>query len=390
MRDGTELPRARGSVLVVDDDPVSRRILTHLLTQEGHDLTLAENGARAVEALSERSFDLVVLDIRMPELDGYEVCRRIRHNPITQALPVIMITAEGAEKLPALEAGADDFLTKPFDREELLARVRSLLRIKRYHDTIEAQRSELEAWTRTLEERVRDQVREIERLSTLRRFLAPQVANLLLSSDDREFLKPHRRLVVVCFADLRRFTAFTESIEPEELIRVLDEFYGAVGAVIAESHATVGYLGGDSVMAYLNDPLPCPEPEKDGATMALKIRTAMSPVIARWRRLGYDMDVGIGLASGYATLGVAGFEGRFEYSPLGTVVNLAARLCGEAAPGQILLSRRLCAAIEEDFETEPLGDVPLNGFHRPVPIASLVGSRRNAAVETVAAEEIRT
>ncbi|MGH9226996.1 MAG: response regulator [Acidimicrobiales bacterium] len=372
-------PVPGASVLVVDDDSVSRRILSHMLEQEGHCTTLAEDGRRALDLLAQECFDIVLLDIRMPAMDGYEVCRRIRAVPETQALPVVMITAEGPdEKLSALDAGADDFLVKPFDRGEFLARIRSLLRIKRYHDLIQDQRVELAAWNRDLERRVADQVDEIERLGRLRRFLSDQVADLVLSSGDDAFLKPHRRFIAVCLCKLHGFSTFIEAAEPEELLGVLGSFYEALGEVLRLFGAAVGYLAGDSVLAYLNDPVPCDDPEARVAGMALALRGAMVEPTAHWQSLGYKLDVGMGVASGYATLGMSGFEGRYEYTPIGSVVNLAGRLAEQAGPGQILIAQRLCASIEDAFDVEMLGDITLAGFQRPTPAIRLVDARHGA------------
>jgi adenylate cyclase len=379
---GSETSR-RPSTLVVDDDPVNRGLLTHLLTQEGHVVIEVADGPAALETLERKPIDIVLLDIRMPGLDGYEVCRRIRANPATQTLPVVMITAEGPEeKLSALDAGADDFILKPFDRSELLARVRSLLRIKRYHDTIQAQAfelaaqaSELAQWNATLERRVEEQVTQLEALGRLRRFLSPQVADMVVNSGDGTLLDAHRRQIAVIFCDLRGFTAFSETAEPEELIGVLRDFHEAVGAVLRGFEATVGYFAGDSVMAYFNDPLPCPDPEARAARTAVAIRAAMDQPIARWSKFGHDLGLGIGVAAGYATLGMVGFEGRFEYTALGTVVNVAARLCAEAKAGQVLISPRVYAAAEELLEVERIGELVLKGISKPMPVHHVVAVR---------------
>jgi adenylate cyclase len=366
----------RGTVLVVDDDAVNRNLLTHILGQEGHDVIAAADGPSALEVLEHKPIDLVLLDIRMPGMDGHEVCRRVRANPATERLGVVMITAEGhEEKRAALDAGADDFILKPFDRHELLARVRSLLRIKRYHDTIEAQAVELAEWNAGLERRVEAQVAELESLGRLRRFLSAPVADLVVNSGDETLLEAHRRHISVLFGDLRGFTAFSETAEPEELIGVLRDFHEAIGGVLRRFEATVGYFAGDSIMAFFNDPLPCPDPEARAVETALSIHAAMEEPIMRWCKFGHDLGLGLGVAAGYATLGMVGFEGRFEYTPLGTVVNTAARLCSEARAGQTLISQRVYAAVEELVQVEPVGELILKGISKPAPVHNVIALR---------------
>src|SRR4051794_33157352 len=278
-----------------------------------------------------------------------------------------MITASGEqEKVAAIEAGADDFIAKPFEQAELAARVRSLLRIKRYHDTIQAQAEELAAWNRELERRVAEQVDALERLGRLRRFLSPQLADLIVSSGDESFLHSHRREITVVFCDLRGFTSFAESVEPEELMQVLADYHAALGRLVHGHGGTLERFTGDGLMIFFNDPLPCEDAPHRAVRMAAAMRDAVRELAAGWRRLGYDLDFGVGIAQGHATLGRIGFEGRSDYAAIGTVTNLAARLCAEAGPGQILISQRVFAATEDAITATEVGELELRGFIRPV------------------------
>ncbi|HEV3495343.1 MAG TPA: response regulator, partial [Actinomycetes bacterium] len=348
--------------------------LDAVFTPRGYDVRAAASGAEALARLRETPVDLVLLDIVMPEMDGYEVCRRLRQDPATAFLPVVMITASGdQERILAIEAGADDFVTKPFDQAELLARVRSLLRIKRYHDTIEAQAAQLAEWNRTLSQRVQEQVEQLERMGRLRRFLSPQLADLVVSSGDESFLNSHRRDITVVFCDLRAFTAFAETAEPEEVMGVLDEYYQALGDLVTRFEGTLERFTGDGLMVFFNDPLPCEDAPLRAVRMAVAMRNRVQGLAQGWARHGYDLALGVGVAQGYATLGQIGFSGRSDYTAIGNCTNLAARLCAEARPWQILLSPRVHAAVEEFVTSEPVGELTLRGFSRPVATFNVVG-----------------
>jgi adenylate cyclase len=363
-----------GTILVVDDLPQNVRLLEAVLAPRGYTVLGCGSGREALERVRAEAVDLVLLDIVMPEMDGYAVCRALREAPDTSYLPVVMITASGdQEKVAAIEAGADDFVTKPFDQAELLARVGSLLRIKRYHDTIEAQAAELAAWNRELETRVQEQVEALERMGRLRRFLSPQVAELVLSSGDESFLQSHRREITVVFCDLRGFTGFAETVEPEDVMVVLGEYQAAVGDLAHRFEGTLERFTGDGVVTFFNDPLPCPDAPQRAVRMAVAIRGRVGRLAEDWRRHGYELDVGLGIAQGHATLGRIGFEGRFDYAAIGSVTNLAARLCAEAAPGQILVSQRVHAAVEDIVTADGLGDLALRGFSRPVRAYNVLG-----------------
>jgi adenylate cyclase len=355
------------TILVVDDQPQNVRLLDAVLTPRGYRVLSADSGAAALEMLEAEQPHLVLLDIVMPGMDGYEVCERIRSNPATAFLPIVMITAsDGEQKVRGIEAGADDFITKPFDQAELLARVKSLVRVKRYQDTIRGQADELEAWNRQLEDRVASQLAEIERATRLRRFLPPQMTELILDSGDESFLESHRREIVVVFCDLRDFTPFAESSEPEEVMGVLSEYHAALGDLVFRFEGTLERFTGDGLMVVFNDPMPCDDASLRAIRMAVAMRTRVQDLATSWSRHGHDLGFGIGIAKGYATLGRIGFEGRFDYTAIGSVVNLASRLCAVAQSWQILVAQRVLTGTDDLVITSPVDDLDLRGFSRPV------------------------
>ena len=367
-------------ILAVDDVPQNLRLMEAVLTPNGFEVVTAGTGEDALLQVLREKPDLVLLDIMLPGIDGYEVCRRLRADPKTSFLPVVMVTASGLpEKVKAIEAGADDFIAKPFDQPELLARVRSLLRVKTYHDEAERQKSELAEWNRTLEDRVKEQVDELSRLGRLRHFLSPQVAELVMSQGADELLAGHRREITVVFADLRNFTTFSETAEPEEALGVLRAYHATMGEVIFHHNGTLEHFAGDGMMVFFNDPVAIDAPQLQATRMAIAMRERFAELQAGWKKRGYDLGLGIGIAVGYATLGRIGFEGRFDYGAVGMVVNLASRLSGAAKSGEILVSNRVYAAIDDLVETRSAGQLELKGFHQPVPAFAVTALREVAA-----------
>ena len=364
--------------MIVDDVPENLRLLEAVLVPRGYEVTTAGSGEEAIEKVGADPPSLILLDLVMPGMDGHEVCRRLRSEPASQFLPIVMVTASGPqEKVRALETGADDFVTKPFDQAELLARVRSLLRIHEYRATIETQAAELERWNHTLEARVSEQVAEIERVGRLKRFLSPQVSEVILSNP--QLLESHRCEITVVFADLRGFTSFAESAEPEDVHGVLSEYHAELGELIFEHDGTLERFTGDGMMVFFNDPLPCPDAPRAAVSMAVAMRARVEELRGGWERLGHSLDFGMGVAQGYATVGGIGFEGRADYAAIGTVTNLAARLCAEAEGGEILVSDRVYAAVEDEFTARPRDDLTLKGLSKPVRAHSIIGSAAKEA-----------
>ena len=372
------------ALLVVDDNEDNRYTLSLQLNAQGyHNIAIATNGREALSVLHSKPFDLVLLDIMMPELNGYEVLERMRSSPELRNIPVIMISAIGeiASVVRCIELGAEDYLPKPFEPTLLRARVYASLERKRLHDQVVAQAAdlasqaaELATWNKTLEQRVADQLGEIERMGKLRRFLSPQVADLIVASGMEKQLQSHRREITALFCDLRGFTSFSETSDPEDVMMLLRDYHAAIGQIIIKYGATLEHFAGDGVMLIFNDPLPIDKPELQAVRMALEMRDAIGTLTEKWRRLGHDIGFGIGISNGFATLGTIGFEGRFDYAAVGTVSNIASRLCDEAKPGQILISPRVLMAVEDTMKVEPVGELTLKGIRRPMTAYNVVAA----------------
>jgi adenylate cyclase len=358
-----------GRILVVDDQRAIAEMMTGVLQGRGYEVLTAFDGESALRQVRAERPDLVVSDILMPGMDGYELCRRVRSDPLTALLPIVLVTSldPQAERINGLEAGADDFLSKPVNWEELFARVKSLLRVKRLQD-------EVVSWNMELEGRVRDQVSQLERLSRLKRFFSRQVAEAIVAGGE-EILKPHRRDITAVFLDLRGFTAFTDRADPDEVLELLRAYHATLGATVEEFGGTLEHFAGDGMMIIFNDPFPVERPAERAVRMAMALQHAFRPISRAWAKLGHDVGLGIGIAQGEATLGVIGFEQRWEYAAIGNVPNLAARLCGEAGAGEIILDAQTERAVAAVATTEPVGSLALRGFQQAVPAFRLKALR---------------
>jgi len=368
-------------VLIADDNPANVRILSMRLAADGYDVVTARDGEEALAVAHESQPDLILLDVMMPKLDGITVCRRLKEAQETSFTPIILVTAmtEPKDIVAGLEAGADEYLTKPVDHAALSARVRSMLRIKALHDTVTAQADEIARWNATLERRVAEQVGQLEQMSRLKRFFSPPLADAILAGGATDPLRPHRREISVVFLDLRGFTAFAEISEPEEVSEVLGAYHKEVGRIIQAHEGTLERFTGDGMMIFFNDPVPVQNPEERAVRMAEAMRARVRGLAAEWRRRGYDLDLSMGIAKGYATIGAIGFEGRQDYAAIGSVTNLAFRLCTEAAGDQILISLGIHAAVADLVNVKEVGPLQLKGFRRPVPAYEIVDLKQPSA-----------
>jgi class 3 adenylate cyclase/CheY-like chemotaxis protein len=370
-----ESMRTPPRILIVDDQPMNVDILQTRLAVHGYEILTASDGVEALAVARTQQPDLILLDIMMPRMDGIEVCKHLKADPALPFMPIIMVTARADTRdvVAGLEAGADEYLTKPIDQAALVARVKSMLRIKALHDTVQDQAAQLAVWNDALERRVAEQLAQLERLGRLKRFLSPQLAELVVSAGGERLLESHRREITVVFCDLRGFTAFAETAEPAEVMGVLQEYHTAMGELIFRFEGTLERFTGDGLMVFFNDPLPCPDPVARAVRMAVAMRQYMGELTERWCKRGHQLAFGMGIAHGYATLGMIGFEGRVDYGAIGPVTNLASRLCDQAQGGEILISQQAYAAVEELVYAEPAGDLPLKGYLKPVPAFNVVG-----------------
>ena len=338
-------------VLVVDDNPDMRSYVERILGKR-YRIVLAKDGAEAFEQAQRLRPELIVTDVMMPKMSGHDLLQAVRNDKGLRSVPVIFLTARaGTEaRIESLHAGADDYLSKPFDEHELLARVDNLVRS-------------------------RAQERELAQLQKekISRFLPPYLAEMIVSGEHEDFLKGHRREITVLFIDLRGFTAFVEIAAPEEVMTILRDYQTVMGRLVSEYEGTLERFVGDAVMIYFNDPLPCPNHAEQAVKLALAMRQAVESLRQEWKTRGIDLGAGIGIATGYATIGAVGFEGRKDYAAIGPVTNLAARLCSEAQHGEILISDRVISSVKDLITIQSLGEFRLKGVQKPVAVAQVVG-----------------
>jgi adenylate cyclase len=352
--------------LIVDDSAVNRMLLARHLAGIGIGAREAGDGRSALDTLRAHSSEIavVLLDVMMPEMDGYETLAAIKSDEDLRHLPVIMVS--GVDELDSvarcIELGAADYLPKPFNAVILGARVRASMADKRLHDAEVAHAAAQAEMLETIE----------RQKAELSRFLSPQVAALVSTAEGEALLAGHRREATAMFSDLRGFTAFSDTAAPEEVLGVLREYHGAMGALIVEFGGTLEHFAGDGMMVFFNDPVPQPDHAERAVRLALAMRDRFDELNAGWARLGYELGLGIGIATGYATLGRIGFEGRYDYGMVGTAVIVASRLSSAAEAGQILLNPRTHAAVESLVTTESVGDLQLKGFSRPVPTVNVL------------------
>jgi class 3 adenylate cyclase len=356
-------------ILIVDDEPFNLDLLEQELMEYDYVIERANDGVEALEKTASFKPDVILLDFMMPRMNGLEVVKRLRQDQEHRSIPVILLTAKATQedKVAGLDAGADDYVTKPFDAIELLARVRAMMRLKEMHDT-------LEEWNRTLAETVKKQVADLERMARLKRYLSPQIAETILG-DDNDLFKTHRREITIVFLDLRGFTAFSDNAEPEEVMEFLRHYHSEMGNLIFKYEGTLERFMGDGIVIIFNDPLSCEEHAHKAARMALEMRERVKDLRTGWRKKGYDLDLGVGFATGYATLGTMGFEGRMDYGTVGNLPNLAARLCAEAKGGQILTDQKTMSRLENAFSAESIQELNLKGINRPILAFNVTGAR---------------
>ena len=358
-----------GIALVVDDSRVNRLVLARQLTGLGIELLEAENGVEALELLRAHAtaIDVVLLDVMMPELDGYATLEAMKADEAIRHIPVLIVS--GVEELESvvrcIELGATDYLPKPINPRILAARLNASLAAKNLRD-LELEHIEQQ---RTLTETIERQKSELSQ------FLSPQIAALVSSPEGEGLLSGHRREITVAFCDLRGFTTFAEQADPEELFGVLGEYHRMMGDAIVEYGGTLEHFAGDGVMIFFNDPVLQDDHVERAVRMAVAMRERFQDLGQQWRKRGYELGFGVGIAVGYATLGRIGFEGRHDYAAIGNVVILASRLSSQAAADQILLSQRAAGIIEGLVEVESVGELQIKGLSRPVSASNVLVPR---------------
>jgi adenylate cyclase len=369
-RDGSS---GKFRILVLDDNVDLASALGELIEDAGYEVFETQSVEKALEKLKHDGIDLVISDVRMPEMTGYDFCRAARAQMQNEYIPIILLTGEidEFEIIKGLDAGADDFLLKPTRLPDLIAKIRSLLRIRSLQNKIREQAEKLADWNRDLNNRVHLQVAELNKLERLKRYFSQNVAEIIVSDDFENRLKTHRKKISALFVDLRRFTAFAEAVEPDEVSRVLSEFYSSVGQIASRYEVTLGNIAGDGMLFFFNDPIDLPDHREKAVMMALDLRSSLSSCSQNWSNQGYSLSFGIGLAEGEATIGGVGFQQFWTYTVVGSTVNLASRLCSEAVDGEILVSDRFRSRVQGNLAVESKGTKRLKGFTDEVSVFNI-------------------
>ena len=386
------------TILIVDDTPANLALLSEVLRPD-YRTKAAVNGEKALKlAGGSAPPDMILLDIMMPGMDGYEVCRRLKADPLTRDIPVIFVTAmtDEHDEAKGLALGGVDYLTKPISPAIVRARIKTHLLLHAQARAmahligkLEAQAAELTDFNQTLEHRVQEAVSQLERLSRLKRYFSAPVVDWLLSGSAEDPLKTHRREVAAVFIDLRGYTAFTETSDPEDVMGVIGDYHEAMGSIVMEHGGTIERFAGDGIMIFFNDPVQIDHPAAQAVRMTIAMQERFTTLARSWKKRGYDLAMGIGVAQGFATIGAIGFEGRRDYGVIGTVTNLAARLCAEAGGGQILISQRVYGLVADFIEAASVGELALKGFHRPVEAFAVAGYVAPAGTAAPSNEPLR-
>jgi class 3 adenylate cyclase len=367
------------SVLVVDANDINRETLAARLELLGYRVSGGTSGEKALASIEQRPVDAIVLGVETTDLTALEILERRRDNAILNTIPFIILAMpeQMDTVVRCLELGAEDYIPKPFDPLVVRTRMEACLGRKLWQEQERELQAKVKAQAAQLAQlngqpsSAADDTDEGLRLSRLRQFLSPQLAEAIASWDE-SVLQSHRREITVAFCDLRGFTAFADTAEPEDIMGVLRDYHAAMGEQVFKHNGTLERFAGDGMMIFFNDLIPLADHAAQAVRMSLSMREESAKLAIDWQKRGYDLGFGMGVAMGYATLGRVGFEGRYDYAAIGSVTNLAARLCGDAEAGQILVNRRVYSTVEDLVEVENVGRLKLKGFSRPMEALNVV------------------
>lgn len=360
------------NILIVDDIQDNVLILKSMLKRFKVNATGCNSGDQALKLIHENKPHLILLDINMPGLSGFDVCTRIREDPEVQDIGIILLTASNniEKTIEGFSLGADDYLTKPFHYMEMLARVHSVITMRSYQDRLRNANEQLDLFNKNLENIVEQQVNELESVNRLRRYFSPQLVKTFMERSNMPFVNERKNITVI-FLDLRNFTPFTEIFSHEIVMETICDFHTTCGPIIFKYNATLERFTGDGLMCFLGAPEELETHPDQAVKMAIELNNSMKQLEQKWKDNLYGLELGIGVATGEASTGLIGFEGRWDYAAIGSATNLAARLCGNAKGGEILLSESTQELLTDDYPLEFIGPVQFKGFKEATNVYSI-------------------